>query len=149
MAKTTSKKMVMEKVEINGVIRTEALRLADIAAILNGEERDEAIIEDLKNYVAHKTAQVANRKATSAKDDPEKQKTNEEIKAEILAFLGKTPDKWYRVGDIMKGCPVLLNTYSPSKITNVITDMVKIDKTVIRDQQPKMTTYTLAPETAE
>lgn len=149
MAKTTSKKVTMEKVEINGIIRTEALRLADIAAILNGEQRDEAIIEDLKNYVAHKAAQVANRKASSAKDDPEKQKTNEEIKAEILAFLGKTPDKWYRVGDIMRGCPNLLNTYNSSKVTNVITEMVKIDETVLRDQKAKMTTYTIAPKTAE
>lgn len=149
MAKTTSKKVTMEKVEINGVIRTEALRLADIAAILNGEQREPAIIEDLKNYVAHKAAQVANRKASSAKDDPEKQKTNEEIKAEILAFLGKTPDKWYRVGDIMRGCPNLLNTYNSSKVTNVITEMVKTDETVLRDQKAKMTTYTIAPKTAE
>ena len=149
MAKTTSKKMVMEKVEINGIVRTEALRLEDLAAILNGEQREPAIMDDLKNYIAHKQAQVANRKATSAKDDPEKQKVNDEIKAEVLAFLGKEPDKWYRVGDIMKGCPNLLNAYSPSKVTNVITDMVKTDHTVIRDQQPKMTTYTLAPKTAE
>lgn len=150
MAKTTTtSKKVMEKVEINGIVRTEALRLADIAAILNGEQREPAIIEDLKNYVAHKQAQVANRKATSAKDDPEKQKTNEEIKAEILKFLGANPDKWYRVGDIMRGCPTLLNTYNSSKVTNVITEMVKTDETVIRDQKSKVTTYTIAPKTAE
>lgn len=135
-------KKTMDRVEINGVVRTEKLRLADIAAILNGEERTPEIIEDLKAYIAHKTEQVENRKTSSSKDDPEKKAQIEEIKAEILAFLAD--GKWYRVGDIMKGCPNLLTKYSSSRVTNVITDMVKVDGTVMRDQKAKITTYSLA-----
>ena len=68
-----------------------------------------------------------------------------DIKEEILAFLSANPDKWYRVGDIMRGCPNLLNTYNPSKVRNVITEMVKVDNTVLRDVQAKMTSYTISP----
>ena len=138
----TKKRNVMEKVEIGGVVRTENLRLADLMAILNGEERPTEVIEDLKNYINHKQLQVANR-ASSRKDDEEKKAAREEIRTEILAFLTAHKGEWYRVGEIVKGSPVLNEKYSPSAVTNVITKL-KDEGLVWNESTSKKSVYTIA-----
>ena len=143
MAKTT-KKVTMEKVTINGVTRTEALRLADLAAILNGEELSTEVIEDLKNYVTFKAAQVSNR-ASSHKDDEEKKQARAEIRAEILTFLTAHKCEWFRVGEIVKGSPVLNDKYSSSAVTNVITKL-KEEGLVWNESTSKKSVYTIAVE---
>jgi hypothetical protein len=147
MAKTTTKKVTMEKVTINGIVRTEALRLADLTAILNGEELSTEIIEDLKNYVTFKAAQVANR-TSSHKDDEEKKAAREEIRTEILAFLTAHKGEWFRVGEIVKGSPVLDEKYSSSAVTSVITKL-KDEGLVWNESTSKKSVYTIATEPDE
>lgn len=139
----TTKKVTMEKVTINGVIRTEKLRLADLAAILNGEERSEEVISDLKNYVAFKAAQVENRKSSSAKDDEEKTARKAAIRAAILEFLGENSGKWYQVTAIIKGSPKLGLEYSTSEVTTVITAL-KDEGLVVREVEKRKPLYTIA-----
>lgn len=139
----TKKKVTMEKVEINGVVRTEKLRLADIAAILNGEERSDEIIADLKAYVAHKTAQVENRKSSSSKDDEEKTARKKAIREAILAFLTENSGKWYQVTAIIKGSPALGLEYSTSEVTTVITAL-KDEGLVVREVEKRKPLYTIA-----
>ena len=139
----TKKKVTMEKVEINGVVRTEKLRLADIAAILNGEERSDEIIADLKNYVAHKAAQVENRKSSSSKDDEEKAARKKAIREAILAFLTENKGKWYQVTAIIKGSPALGLEYSTSEVTTVITAL-KDEGLVVREVEKRKPLYTIA-----
>lgn len=139
----TKKKITMEKVEINGVVRTEKLRLADIAAILNGEERSDEIIADLKNYVAHKAAQVENRKSSSSKDDEEKTARKKAIREAILAFLTENSGKWYQVTAIIKGSPALGLEYSTSEVTTVITAL-KDEGLVVREVEKRKPLYTIA-----
>lgn len=139
----TKKKVTMEKVEINGVVRTEKLRLADIAAILNGEERSDEIIADLKAYVAHKTAQVENRKSSSSKDDEEKTARKKAIREAILAFLTENSGKWYQVTAIIKGSPALGLEYSTAEVTTVITAL-KDEGLVVREVEKRKPLYTIA-----
>ena len=139
----TKKRNVMEKVEIGGVTRTETLRLADLMAILNGEERSTEVIEDLKNYINHKQSQVTNRANSSRKDDEEKKAAREEIRTEILAFLTAHKGEWFRVGEIVKGSPVLDEKYSSSAVTSVITKL-KDEGLVWNESTSKKSVYTIA-----
>lgn len=143
MAKSTATaKKVMEKVEINGVIRTEALRLADLKAILEGEQRETAVIEDLKNYITHKQAQVEARK-TNSKTDPEKVAKREHIKEAVMEYLTENAEKWFAVNEIIKGSPKLGIDYSTSAVTNVLTELLNEGK-VLNEKSSKGSKYSAA-----
>jgi hypothetical protein len=142
MAKTENTKKVMERVTINGTLRTEKLRLADLMAILNGEQRDPAIIDDLKAYVAHKQEQNEARK-TSSKVDKEKAAVREHIRKAVVDFLTEN-EGWFTTTEIIKKSPALgLNDYSVSAVANVLTAL-KGEGIVVNEKDKKASVYTLA-----
>ncbi len=142
MAKTENTKKVMERVIINGTLRTEKLRLADLMAILNGEEREAAIINDLKAYVAHKQEQNEARK-TSSKVDKEKAEIRKHIREAVVDFLTEN-EGWYTTTEIIKKSPALgLNDYSVSAVANVLTAL-KGEGIVVNEKDKKASVYTLA-----
>lgn len=143
MAKTENTKKVMERVVINGELRTEKLRLADLMAILNGEQREAAIIDDLKAYVAHKQEQNEARK-TSSKVDKEKAAIRDHIRKAVIEFLTENEGSWYTTTEIIKKSPALgMNDYSVSAVANVLTAL-KGEGIVVNEKNKKSSVYTLA-----
>lgn len=142
MAKTENTKKVMERVTINGELRTEKLRLADLMAILNGEQRDPAIIDDLKAYVAHKQEQNEARK-TSSKVDKEKAAIRDHIRKAVVDFLTENEGNWYTTTEIIKKSPALGIDYSVSAVANVLTAL-KGEGIVVNEKDKKSSVYTLA-----
>lgn len=143
MAKTENTKKVMERVTINGELRTEKLRLADLMAILNGEQRSPEIMDDLKAYIAHKQEQNEARK-TSSKVDKEKAAIRDHIRKAVVEFLTENEGNWYTTTEIIKKSPALgLNNYSVSAVANVLTAL-KNEGIVVNEKDKKSSVYTLA-----
>ena len=133
----------LDKVVIEGITRTERIRLEDIKNILRtGKMPEKAYIDDLIVYINHKMELLENKKSNSS-SSKEKEAVRTAIREAALNVLQAEPDRWFTVTEIITADMENLGMkYSNSAVTAVLTKL-KNEGLVNNSKDKKKSLYTI------